>query len=234
MFQENVVFIMLKLIIKHDSVGSGYKDIKCANILVHANGSVKLADFGLAKEITDLNLLKSCKGSVYWMALRLGFYVIVKSISVIHPKKTYGCPADIWSPVCTVLEMLTSKILFQMQSGNMLSTRSVTAFNLRYLLTYREMHGIHRTMRSGGSGVPADGPRASAAPFVRRATNVIHSEENESRTILLDVEERSSRNFGRRSCLSTPSSGFFGVGSRLHTEVCGSLGNGDYGRLGLA
>lgn len=28
-----------------------YRDIKCANILVHANGSVKLADFGLAKEV---------------------------------------------------------------------------------------------------------------------------------------------------------------------------------------
>ncbi|KAG0469584.1 hypothetical protein HPP92_016284 [Vanilla planifolia] len=77
------------------------RDIKCANILVHANGSVKLADFGLAKEITDLNLLKSCKGSVYWMAPE-----------VIDPKKTYGCPADIWSLGCTVLEMLTRQIPF--------------------------------------------------------------------------------------------------------------------------
>jgi hypothetical protein len=30
---------------------SSCSDIKCANILVHANGSVKLTDFGLAKEV---------------------------------------------------------------------------------------------------------------------------------------------------------------------------------------
>ncbi|KAK1308983.1 Mitogen-activated protein kinase kinase kinase 1 [Acorus calamus] len=33
-----------------------------------ANGSVKLADFGLAKQEMTINGLKSCKGSVYWMA----------------------------------------------------------------------------------------------------------------------------------------------------------------------
>ncbi|KAI0495230.1 hypothetical protein KFK09_025380 [Dendrobium nobile] len=76
-----------------------HRDIKCANILVHANGSVKLADFGLAKEISKFNDLKSCKGSVYWMAPE-----------VVHPKKTYGRAADIWSLGCTVLEMLTRQI----------------------------------------------------------------------------------------------------------------------------
>ncbi|KAG0448697.1 hypothetical protein HPP92_027707 [Vanilla planifolia] len=76
-----------------------HRDIKCANILVHANGSVKLADFGLAKEMSHFNDLNSCKGSVYWMAPE-----------VVHPKKTYGRAADIWSLGCTVLEMLTRQI----------------------------------------------------------------------------------------------------------------------------
>ncbi|KAF0913989.1 hypothetical protein E2562_026372 [Oryza meyeriana var. granulata] len=76
-----------------------HRDIKCANILVHANGSVKLADFGLAKEMTKFNALKSCKGTVYWMAPE-----------VVNPKKTYGPEADIWSLGCTVLEMLTRQL----------------------------------------------------------------------------------------------------------------------------
>ncbi|XP_062212156.1 mitogen-activated protein kinase kinase kinase 1-like [Phragmites australis] len=78
-----------------------HRDIKCANILVHANGSVKLADFGLAKEMSKINMLRSCKGSVYWMAPE-----------VINPKKMYGPSADIWSLGCTVLEMLTRQVPF--------------------------------------------------------------------------------------------------------------------------
>uniref|UniRef100_A0A1D1XER3 mitogen-activated protein kinase kinase kinase n=1 Tax=Anthurium amnicola TaxID=1678845 RepID=A0A1D1XER3_9ARAE len=75
-----------------------HRDIKCANMLVSANGSVKLADFGLAKKISQLSDLKSCKGSVYWMAPE-----------VVIPGRTYGPPADIWSLGCAVLEMSTQK-----------------------------------------------------------------------------------------------------------------------------
>ncbi|XP_028775010.1 LOW QUALITY PROTEIN: mitogen-activated protein kinase kinase kinase 1-like [Neltuma alba] len=44
-----------------------HRDIKCTNILVDASGSVKLADFGLAKA-TKFNDIKSCKGTAFWMA----------------------------------------------------------------------------------------------------------------------------------------------------------------------
>ncbi|KAI3860180.1 hypothetical protein MKX03_017592 [Papaver bracteatum] len=74
-------------------------NIKCANILVDANGSVKLADFGLAKT-TKLNDVKSSKGTAFWMAPE-----------VVNQKNTgYGLPADIWSLGCTVLEMLTHQL----------------------------------------------------------------------------------------------------------------------------
>ncbi|KAG6520409.1 hypothetical protein ZIOFF_017459 [Zingiber officinale] len=75
---------------------SGIMDIKCANILVDANGSVKLADFGVAKEMSESNQLNSFKGSIYWMAPE-----------VVNPRRSYGPAADIWSLGCTVLEMLT-------------------------------------------------------------------------------------------------------------------------------
>ncbi|XP_047977947.1 mitogen-activated protein kinase kinase kinase 1-like [Salvia hispanica] len=79
----------------HDQ-GVVHRDIKCANILVNTNGSVKLADFGLAKA-TKLNDVKSCKGTVFWMAPE-----VVRS-------QGYGLAADIWSLGCTVLEMLTRR-----------------------------------------------------------------------------------------------------------------------------
>ncbi|XP_062026569.1 mitogen-activated protein kinase kinase kinase 9-like [Rosa rugosa] len=73
-----------------------HRDIKCANILVDASGSVKLADFGLAKA-TKMNDVKSCKGTAYWMAPEV----------VNRRNRGYGLAADIWSLGCAVLEMLT-------------------------------------------------------------------------------------------------------------------------------
>ncbi|KAL9451831.1 hypothetical protein AB3S75_013412 [Citrus x aurantiifolia] len=90
--------ILNGLIYLHDQ-NVVHRDIKCANILVDASGSVKLADFGLAKLATTMNDVKSCKGTPFWMAPE-----------VVNLKNNgYGLTADIWSLGCTVLEMITHR-----------------------------------------------------------------------------------------------------------------------------
>ncbi|GJN30963.1 hypothetical protein PR202_gb19311 [Eleusine coracana subsp. coracana] len=148
------------------------KDIKCANILVHANGSVKLADFGLAKEITKFNAVKSCKGTVYWMAPE-----------VVNPRKTYGPAADIWSLGCTVLEMLTCQLpypdlewtqaLYRIGKGEPPAIPSVLSRDARDF--------ISQCVKPN----PDDRPSASKLlehPFVNRSMHSIRSMRTSSRS----------------------------------------------------
>ncbi|KAK7245084.1 hypothetical protein RIF29_39917 [Crotalaria pallida] len=73
-------------------------DIKGANILVDPSGIVKLADFGVAKDISGDSCPLSLKGSPYWMAPE-----VIKNSNGCNPA------VDIWSLGCTVIEMATTK-----------------------------------------------------------------------------------------------------------------------------
>merc|ERR1719188_1507119 len=74
-----------------------HRDIKCANILVDLNFSVKLADFGCSRQ-QDVTTSFTTIGSIPWMAPE-----------VIQQHDGYGRKADIWSLGCTVIEMFTAE-----------------------------------------------------------------------------------------------------------------------------
>lgn len=81
-----------------------HRDIKGANLLVNASGVVKLADFGLAKHLSEGFVNLSLKGTPQWMAPEVLQAVLRKNSTPDH-----ACAVDIWSLGCTVIEMFTGK-----------------------------------------------------------------------------------------------------------------------------
>jgi serine/threonine protein kinase len=79
-------------------------DVKCKNVLLGSSGNIKLADFGCAKRIKDVDIngdfSESCQdigGTPLWMAPE------------VLRKEELDFASDIWSLGCTVIEMATGK-----------------------------------------------------------------------------------------------------------------------------
>ena len=100
-FQESLVALYIKQVLQGldylHKQGVVHRDIKGANILTTKNGTVKLADFGVAMSLTDeKNSNASFVGTPYWMAPE-----------VIEMRNHISTACDIWSLGCTVIELLT-------------------------------------------------------------------------------------------------------------------------------
>ncbi|KAJ4760038.1 Mitogen-activated protein kinase kinase kinase YODA [Rhynchospora pubera] len=80
-----------------------HRDIKGANLLVDAKGVVKLADFGMAKRLSEAAPNLSLKGTPYWMAPE------VLQATFVKDNGGYDLAVDIWSLGCTLIEMITGK-----------------------------------------------------------------------------------------------------------------------------
>jgi hypothetical protein len=73
-------------------------DIKAENILLNLNGGIKIADFGLVREVSsDRDTLTSMVGTSYWMAPE------------VIQRKPYGQKVDIWALGCVCLELAEGK-----------------------------------------------------------------------------------------------------------------------------
>ena len=100
-------------------LGVLHRDVKPGNVLIHADGTLKLADFGLARAASRLNLRgdepkatghESCRSVVhdgsYTRGIQTRWY---RSPEILLGATTYSAAVDVWSVGAILGELLSSQ-----------------------------------------------------------------------------------------------------------------------------
>lgn len=89
------------------NVISQRRDIKCSNILLHADHTLKLADFGLARGVEPPS--SSARGAMTTKVITLWY----RPPELLLGQKQYGAAVDMWSVGCIAAELWIKRPLFQ-------------------------------------------------------------------------------------------------------------------------
>ncbi|KAH0795287.1 CMGC family protein kinase [Histomonas meleagridis] len=96
-----------------------HRDIKPSNVLIDSEGKIKLADFGLARNLD--HTIKPLTYNVVTMSYR--------APELLMHDNHYTTSIDIWSLGCLLYTLITGKILFNSTSSNEVS-RLMSIFNI--------------------------------------------------------------------------------------------------------
>ncbi|CAD8108880.1 unnamed protein product [Paramecium sonneborni] len=81
-----------------------HRDLKCANILMNNKGQVTLADFGLARTLSNVNNPKyTYKVVTLWY----------RAPELLFGQTNYNTQIDMWSLGCIFAELITGEVLFK-------------------------------------------------------------------------------------------------------------------------
>lgn len=105
--------------------GIAYRDLKPENLLLDADGHIKITDFGLSKEGVEGNELHSLCGTPEYLAPE----IILKKVSEKREDdvQSYGMGVDWWSLGTLIYEMITGLPPFYDKNRRLMYNKILTA-----------------------------------------------------------------------------------------------------------